>query len=62
MSPEELESLLNEEFISSSGTMNEGGTGLGTSLTRKVVQLMGGEIDIESQLDAGTKVTLRLPL
>jgi signal transduction histidine kinase len=62
MSPEELESLLNNEFISSSGTMNEGGTGLGTSLTRKVVQLLGGEIDIESQLDAGTKVTLRLPL
>ncbi len=61
MSPEELEHLLNEDFMSNPGTMDERGTGLGTSLTRKVAQLLGGQITIESQLDAGTKVTLHLP-
>jgi signal transduction histidine kinase len=62
ISPEELELLLNDEFLSSPGTMDERGSGLGTALTRKLAILLGGEITIESQLDAGTKVTLHLPL
>ena len=62
MSPEELEHLINEDFLSNPGTMDERGTGLGTALTRKLATLLGGEITIESQLDAGTKVTLHLPI
>ncbi len=34
------------------------GTGLGLSITKSLIELMGGSIKIESELDVGTKVTL----
>jgi len=37
------------------------GTGLGLPLTRAMVELHGGAVTIESQLDRGTRVTVRLP-
>ena len=37
------------------------GTGLGLPIARKIVELHGGELDLESALAEGTKVTLRLP-
>ena len=37
------------------------GTGLGLPLTRAMVDLHGGRISIESQVDHGTTVTVRLP-
>ncbi|MFZ4126286.1 MAG: ATP-binding protein, partial [Rickettsiales bacterium] len=37
------------------------GTGLGLPLSRKFVELMGGEFTIESELNVGTSVTVRLP-
>lgn len=37
------------------------GTGLGLPLSRKFVELMGGEFGIESELNVGTAVTVRLP-
>lgn len=39
-----------------------GGTGLGMSITKKLIDLMGGEISIESEKYKGTKVTITLPL
>ncbi|MGN0981933.1 MAG: hybrid sensor histidine kinase/response regulator [Candidatus Limivicinus sp.] len=38
------------------------GTGLGMSITKKLVDLMAGSIQVESTLGKGTKVTVRLPL
>jgi signal transduction histidine kinase len=38
-----------------------GGTGLGLSICRSLVDLHGGRIAIDSQLGAGTTVTVRLP-
>jgi signal transduction histidine kinase len=43
-------------------TTKEGGTGLGLSIVRKIVDLHGGEVRIESQLGAGTQATVLLPL
>ena len=37
------------------------GTGLGMSITKRLVDLMNGTIQVESQLGAGTKVTVRIP-
>ncbi|MDR3012693.1 MAG: response regulator [Chitinispirillales bacterium] len=37
------------------------GTGLGMSITHRLVTMMGGSINIESEIDKGTTVTIRLP-
>jgi len=37
------------------------GTGLGLPLSRKFIELMGGDFNIESELNVGTAVTVRLP-
>jgi len=43
-------------------TQQAQGTGLGLSLVRAFAELHGGEMSIESQLGAGTAVTVRLPV
>jgi signal transduction histidine kinase/ActR/RegA family two-component response regulator len=45
-----------------STTRQFGGTGLGLTISRKLVELMGGTIAIESQPNAGTTVRVRLPV
>jgi len=39
-----------------------GGTGLGLSISKKLIDLMGGKIWIESQLGEGTKVIFTVPI
>lgn len=37
------------------------GTGLGLPLTKALVELHGGSLDLESEIGAGTTVTVRFP-
>ena len=45
-----------------SSTSKYGGTGLGLALSQKLCKLMGGEIFVESELGAGSRFTIRVPL
>lgn len=37
------------------------GTGLGLSITKELAEIHGGSLDIQSELDVGTSVTIKLP-
>jgi PAS domain S-box-containing protein len=55
--PDKLDSIF-EPFVQgdSSTARRYGGTGLGLAIAKRLVQAMGGSIDIESEPGAGTKV------
>lgn len=59
MSPEELRSVMNPFFT----TKPVGsGTGLGLTITEKIIVSHNGSINISSKKDSGTTVTLKLPI
>lgn len=63
MSPDFLDRIFNPfERVSSSTISRVEGTGLGMSIVKKLIDAMGGTIRIESELGAGTTVTVRIPL
>ena len=59
---EEFQQKLFEPFERSQDPRVESmeGTGLGMPITRNLVQLMQGDIEVESQLDKGSKFTITL--
>jgi len=54
---DELESIFEAFVQSQSGVHSQSGTGLGLPITRKFIQLMGGEITVESEVSQGTTFT-----
>ncbi|MGD2181356.1 PAS domain S-box protein [Lusitaniella coriacea] len=54
IAPEERESIFDAFAQSQSGKAAKKGTGLGLSISRKFVELMGGDLRVESQVKQGT--------
>lgn len=47
--------------VENSEARRYGGIGLGLPLAKQFVELQGGQLELESQLDAGTRASIRLP-
>jgi two-component system sensor histidine kinase EvgS len=59
---EDQQQLIFQEFEQSSGQdiKKYGGTGLGLSISKRLVELMGGQINVKSQLGEGSTFTITL--
>jgi CheY-like chemotaxis protein/anti-sigma regulatory factor (Ser/Thr protein kinase) len=62
MSEEQLSRLF-QSFVQADAatTRMYGGTGLGLAITRRLMQLLGGDVSVTSAVGAGSVFTLRLP-
>lgn len=61
--PEDSQARIFERFQQLDGgtTRNHGGTGLGLSLVRELTQLMGGTVELDSEVGKGSQFALKFP-
>lgn len=61
--PAEHQVKVFEDFrqLDSSPARGYGGTGLGLSICRRLSQMLGGTLELASQVNTGSTFTLRLP-
>ena len=48
-------------FFRGTNVVNIQGTGLGLNIVQRYVNLLGGNVSLESELNVGTTVTVQLP-
>ncbi|MFB9982451.1 ATP-binding protein [Mesorhizobium kowhaii] len=58
------QALIFEEFqqVDNSSTRQKGGTGLGLAISKRIVEMHGGTIDVESVLGSGSTFRLKVPI
>ncbi len=62
ISPESIGKILSDDnMVSTNGTDNEKGSGLGLKLIRDFMEKTGGKVDIKSELGKGTSIILYFP-
>ena len=61
--PENQQHLIFEAFTQQEGqrSMQYGGTGLGLTITKRLVEMMGGNIELSSEFEKGSTFTITLP-
>jgi two-component system, OmpR family, sensor histidine kinase VicK len=61
--PEQLESIFERFYqVDASDARKKGGTGLGLTICRKIIEQHGGKIWAENNIDAGSSVLFTLPI
>ena len=60
MTPEQIERVF-ERFYRADTSGKIPGTGLGMSIVKEIIELHGGSVDLESEIGAGTTVTIWVP-
>lgn len=59
---EEDQQLLFSSFFRGANAMNIQGTGLGLHIVKRYVDLLGGEVKVQSELNKGTTITFSIPI
>jgi signal transduction histidine kinase len=61
IAPEHLPHVFERFYRADSASRDDGGSGLGLSIVKALIEAQGGHVAIESQLGQGTRVTVTLP-
>jgi two-component system sensor histidine kinase FlrB len=56
-----IDAVLQERLFEPFFTTRSDGTGLGLAIVRAVIQSLGGRVEVNSELDAGSEFNIRLP-